>query len=334
MEMARYNCNRDALIEALRKWRKKRILVIGDVILDRFIWGSVKRISPEAPVPVVEIREETACLGGAANVSANIRYLGGIPIPLGIVGSDPDGRTLQREFQKLGIARAGLVIDPNRATTVKTRIIAHQQQVCRTDREDRSPMSEDARDKVIAHFRARLSSADGVIVSDYAKGTISADLLKKILPLAEAEGKIVCVDPKVRNLSFYRPATVITPNTAEAEHASGITISNTKDLVRAGQKIMRQTGIRHLLVTRGESGMTLFERPSRVTHLPTDAREVFDVTGAGDTVISTLTLGLVAGLSILEAAILANIAAGIVVGKLGTASVSPEEILARIPDNT
>jgi rfaE bifunctional protein kinase chain/domain len=180
-----------------------------------------------------------------------------------------------------------------------------------------------------------LERADAVIISDYAKGLLSRTLLKKILPAARAAGKIVCIDPKLRNLAAYQPATVITPNTQEAERASGIAISNTRELVRAGKKIIRLTRVRYLLVTRGEKGMALFEGDSGVTHIPTVAREVFDVTGAGDTVISTLALGLVSRLSILEAAVLSNIAAGIVVGKLGTASVTPEELMSRceIPDD-
>ena len=330
VSLKKYNCDENALIDAVGRFRGKRILVIGDVMLDRFIWGSVNRISPEAPVPVVEIQKETTCLGGAANVSANVRGLGGVPIPLGVVGKDIEGMRLLEEFRVLGAPVSGLLVDAGRATGVKTRIIAHHQQVCRTDREDKTSLTGALQRKIAAHFRARLDRTDAVIVSDYAKGLISASLLKEILPLARAAGKIVCVDPKMKSLAVYRPATVVTPNKLEVERASGLTISSTRDLVRAGRKLIRQTGIPYLLVTRGEAGMALFEGNSRVTHIPTVAREVFDVTGAGDTVISTLALALAAGLSILEAAILSNVAAGIVVGKLGTASVTPEELTARI----
>jgi D-beta-D-heptose 7-phosphate kinase/D-beta-D-heptose 1-phosphate adenosyltransferase len=183
---------------------------------------------------------------------------------------------------------------------------------------------------VAGRFRESLPSAEAVVVSDYAKGLISHHLLRKTLPLAKAARKIVCIDPKITPFAVYRPATVITPNVSEAELASGMRISGKADLVRAGRKILRESGIDHLLITRGEEGMALFERGSAVTHIPTVAREVFDVTGAGDTVISTLTMGLVAGLSILQAAVLSNIAAGIVVGKLGTASVTPDELVAAI----
>jgi rfaE bifunctional protein kinase chain/domain len=333
MVLARYNCDRDRLIEAVRRFSRKRILVIGDVMLDRFIWGAVSRISPEAPVPVVEIQSETTCLGGAANVSANVASLGAVPVPIGVIGGDLEGKRLQEEFRSLGAPLAGLVADVGRATSVKTRIIAHHQQICRTDREDRVPISAAIHEKVIQRFKAALQKADAIIVSDYAKGLISKPLLRKILPAARASGKIVCVDPKLRDLGAYQPATVITPNSLEAERASGITISNTRELMRAGKKIIKLTRVRHLLITRGEKGMALFQGDSSVTHIPTLAREVFDVTGAGDTVISLLALGLVSRLSILEAAVLSNIAAGIVVGKLGTAAVTQEELISRVRDS-
>ncbi len=327
---SRYKCDPEALIQAIHSFRNKRILVLGDLMLDRFIWGSVSRISPEAPVPVVEIKKESTCLGGAANVATNIRSLGGTPVPLGILGDDFEGNRLREEFRSLGSPLGGLIVDKERPTSIKTRIIAQHQQVCRTDREDRSPLPSSLQARVAEKFRAALPSVDAVIVSDYAKGLISASLLKQTLPLAKSTRKIVCIDPKLRDFSVYRPATVITPNTAEAEHASGIAISRTQDLIRAGRKILRQSGIEHLLVTRGEEGMALFESNASITHIPTVAQEVFDVTGAGDTVISTLALSLVSGLSMLSAAVLSNIAAGIVVGKLGTASVAPDELIAAI----
>ncbi len=330
MVLARYKCDPGTLIEAVTRFRRRRVLVLGDLMLDRFIWGSVSRISPEAPVPVVEIRKESTCVGGAANVAANISSLGAIPVPLGIIGDDIEGMRLIEEFRAMGAPVGGIVIDPRRATCVKTRIIAHHQQVCRTDREDRSAISPRIHGYVVGRFRRSLAAADAVVISDYAKGLLSPGLLREILPLAKSAGKIVCVDPKISNLAAYRPATVITPNTLEAERASGIGISDTRTLVRAGRKILRRTAIPNLLITRGEHGMALFDGASGVTHIPTVAREVYDVTGAGDTVISTLALGLVAGLSVLQSAILSNIAAGIVVGKLGTACVTPEELISRI----
>jgi len=330
MMLNQYKCDPEILIRAVRNFRNKRIIVLGDLMLDRFIWGSVSRISPEAPVPVVEIRKESTCLGGAANVASNIRSLGGMPVPLGILGDDFEGKRLREEFKAIGSPIGGLVVDKNRPTSIKTRIIAHHQQVCRTDREDRSAIPAALQARVAEKFRAALSSSDAVIVSDYAKGLISPPLLKRTLPLAKSARKVVCVDPKITDFAVYKPATVITPNTLEAERASGIAVSNTADLIRAGKKILRESGIEHLLVTRGEEGMALFERGSGVTCIPTVAQEVFDVTGAGDTVISTLALSLVAGLTILQSAVLSNIAAGIVVGKLGTASATPDELIAAI----
>jgi rfaE bifunctional protein kinase chain/domain len=330
MVLARYHCSAETLIDAVRKFPRKRVLVIGDVMLDRFIWGSVSRISPEAPVPVVEIRTETTCLGGAANVAANIKSLGATAIPLGVIGRDDEGRKLREILEKMGSPTSGLVVDAGRATTVKTRIIAHHQQVCRTDREERSPLAPAIHRKVIERFRIQLPKVDAVVISDYAKGLITASFLKEILPAAKSAGRIVCVDPKQRNLAAYQPSTIITPNTLEAERASGIAISGKSQLQRAGRRILQDTRIQHLLITRGEEGMALFEGKERITYIPTVAREVYDVTGAGDTVISTLALGLAAGLSTLEAAMLSNFAAGIVVGKLGTASATPEELIYRI----
>ena len=330
MVLARYHCRPETLAAAVRRFSKKKVLVLGDVMLDRFVWGAVSRISPEAPVPVVEVRKETTCLGGAANVAANVRSLGGEPLPLAVVGNDAEGELLRAKFREMGTAVGGIFIDKGRPTSIKTRIIAHHQQICRTDREDRAPLSPDLRRKIAAWFQAHLEIADAVIVSDYAKGLISPSLLRQVLPLARAAQKPVCVDPKLKNLASYRPATVITPNLMETEFAAGMNIVTEQDLLRAGRKILRKTGIDHLLVTRGEHGMALFDADSRVTQIPTLAREVFDVTGAGDTVISALALGLVAGLSVLEAAILSNIAAGIVVAKLGTAAATPDELLAGI----
>ncbi len=330
MVLDQFNCSPEVLIRAVRHFPRVKILVLGDLMLDRFIWGTVHRISPEAPVPVVEIKNETTCLGGAANVTANVRSLGGIPLTVGVIGTDLDAHRFREEFRSLGASTEGLVSDSKRATTVKTRIIANHQQVCRTDREDRSTLASATVSRVAARFGRLIEKADAIVVSDYAKGLLSPQLLGEILPKARAAGKIVCVDPKSPDFSHYRPATIITPNTLEAERASGMTISDESQLVAAGRRILRLSGIDSLLVTRGEEGMALFDGKKRITHIPTLAREVFDVTGAGDTVISTLALGLVAGLSLLEAAILSNIAAGIVVGKLGTASVSPEELIARI----
>jgi D-glycero-beta-D-manno-heptose-7-phosphate kinase len=328
--LKKYKCDPEVLIRAVKRFHNKRILVLGDLMLDRFIWGAVSRISPEAPVPVVEIKTESICLGGAANVAGNIRSLGGVPVPIGVIGADEEGNRLKKEFRFLGSPISGLVVDKLRPTSIKTRIIAHHQQVCRTDREDRTPLSQEIQSRVVERFHSALTSVDAVIVSDYAKGLISPVLLKKTLPQAHSAKKVVCIDPKMTDFAVYRPAAIITPNTAEAERGSGIHIAGKSDLIRAGKKILSDSGIEHVLITRGEEGMALFGTGSKVVHIPTVAREVFDVTGAGDTVISAIALSLVAGLSMLESAVLSNIAAGIVVGKLGTASVTPEELISAI----
>jgi len=323
-------CDPEILLRAIRRFAGKRVLVLGDLILDRFVWGSVSRICPEAPVPVVEINTESTRLGGAANVAANIRSMGGVPVPIGVIGDDTEGRKLREMFRSMNAPTGGLVVDTGRPTSVKTRIIAHHQQVCRTDREDRTPLSGSLQMKAVEKFKKAIKTSDAVIISDYAKGFITRPLLRQVLPKSAAAGKVVCVDPKMMDFTVYSPATVVTPNVSEIAQASGIPISGNRDLARAVKKILQLPGIEHLLVTRGEEGMALFGNGFRPTYIPTVAREVFDVTGAGDTVISTLALGLVSGLSALEAAVLSNIAAGIVVGKLGTASVSTDELAAGI----
>ncbi len=317
----------EVLVKAIRKFRQKKILVLGDMILDRFVWGSVSRICPEAPVPVVEIRKESTHPGGAANVAANIRSLGGVARPVGVVGEDAEGRELRNVFRSIGAPAQGLVVDRGRPTSVKTRIIAHHQQVCRTDREDRSELSPGIRAKVIDAVKKSIYKADAIIISDYAKGIVSPSLLRKILPLARKLGKVVCIDPKIIDFSIYTPATVITPNVSEIAQATGIHVSLTHNLFQAVKKILNLPGLDYVLATRGEKGMALFGDGPKPIYIPTVAREVFDVTGAGDTVISTLALGLVSGLSILESAVLSNVAAGIVVSKIGTATVTVDELI-------
>lgn len=318
--------------EIVKAFKGKRILVVGDVMLDQFIWGWVSRISPEAPVPVVEIHKETQHLGGAGNVASNIKALGGVPLLIGVIGRDEAGRQLQRQARRL-LGSDDLVVDPARLTTVKTRIIAHNQQVCRADRECRDELSEETTRSLIDRFRSAARRAEAVIVSDYAKGVVTRPLLEEIQAETKRRGVILAIDPKVRNFPLYKGATVITPNQQEAELASGIKIEDEADLRRAGRRLLRMTGSRHLLITRGEQGMTLFEDGRRTIHIRAAAREVFDVTGAGDTVISALTLALVAGAGIREAAVIANHAAGIVVGKIGTAAATPSELLASLNSN-
>lgn len=311
-------------------FHQKRIVVLGDVMLDEFIWGRVRRISPEAPVPVVEVERQTLALGGAGNVVSNLVALGAAPSPIGVVGDDIDAERLRYAFRNLQVDVGGLVADGSRPTTVKTRIIAHNQQVVRADRESRAAITGVIEDLVVARFETEIETADAVVVSDYSKGLLTGPLLARTLGAARKRGLIVCLDPKLRSFTHYQPITVITPNNQEAAEAAGIPIEDEASLTQAGRMLLASIDCRAVLVTRGEEGMSLFMDGGRVTHIPTVAREVYDVTGAGDTVIATLALALAAGASLEEAAVLANHAAGVVVAKVGTASLSREELLATI----
>lgn len=302
-----------------------RITVVGDLILDSFIWGRVQRISPEAPVPVVEVVRETECLGGAANVARNLAALGAQPILVGVVGPDAAGRRFLELLDEGGIDGGGVVIDESRRTTSKSRIIAHHQQVCRFDREDRDPPSVERLDEVRHRTLDSLPSVRGMIISDYAKGMISRPLTEPLIERCRQEGIVVAADPKVRNLSLYAGVDVITPNKHEAELASGVDIVNDETLGLAARIVQERSRSKQVLITRGDEGMSLLDG-DLLHDFPAVAREVFDVTGAGDTVIATFTLALAAGATAEEAAFLSNHAAGVVVGKLGTATLTGDEL--------
>jgi len=320
--------NRNRTEQILNAFSGRPVLILGDIMLDEFIWGNVTRISPEAPVPVVEVVRETYRLGGAANVAANLRALEGTPIPIGVVGRDEaSGRIeellVQANIEKHGIVRA------DRRTTLKTRIIAHSQQIVRADREHRQPLSSALNRDLAAVFLEHLPQAAAVIVSDYDKGVVNRELLSSILPKARSANIPVYLDPKVHHADYYRPITVITPNQREAELLTGTLIDGTASLEEAGRKLLHRFECEHALITRGEHGMSLFSASDgTVSHLPAFARTVFDVTGAGDTVIATLALAQAAGATMQEAAMLANQAGGIVVGKLGTATISRSELVS------
>ncbi|HXY42512.1 MAG TPA: D-glycero-beta-D-manno-heptose-7-phosphate kinase [Vicinamibacteria bacterium] len=315
------------LLEAMRG---RRVLVLGDVMLDEFLWGRVSRISPEAPVPVVEVSRQSFHLGGAGNVAANVRSLGGEAALVCAVGDDAAGRLLREALQAAQVQPLLAVSDSGRPTTVKTRIVAHNQQVVRADREDARDLDSRAAATVLAAVRAELPRAQALVVSDYQKGVVTAALLRQVLPLARRRRVSVLVDPKLRHFRRYRGVTLVTPNAAETEQATGIRLRGEPDLLRAGRRILALLGCRAALITRGEQGMSLFERGRPPLHVKAAAREVFDVTGAGDTVIATLSLALAAGASLPEAAALANLAAGVVVGKVGTAQATPDEVLAAV----
>ena len=314
----------------LDRMRGRRVLVLGDVMLDQFLWGRVARISPEAPVPVVEVERETYHLGGAGNVACNLRSLGGEATVAAVVGQDAAAETLRASLRAAGVSGALVVADSGRPTTVKTRIVAHHQQVVRADRERADDLAPQIESEVFAHVKAALPGCDALVVSDYQKGVVTPRLMKAALALARRRRVPVLVDPKVRHFRLYRGVAVVTPNQLEAEQATGLRIRSEEDLHAAGERILRLLRCAAVLITRGEHGMTLFERGRRPVTIPTAAREVFDVTGAGDTVIATLALATAAGAGLAEAAALANLAAGVVVAKLGTATASADEVLAAL----
>ena len=313
--------NSKALSDGIDNFTSCRILVVGDVIMDEFLWGRVERISPEAPVPVVEVERESLILGGAGNVVNNIISLGGRVVLCGVVGNDIMGRELVRKLRKLNSPTYGLVVEDRRPTTMKTRVVAHSQQVVRVDREERQPVSEDSIEKILTTVREEFASIDAIVVADYGKGVITQSLMDGIRSLTNDSKVILAVDPKVQNLALYRGVTLVTPNNYEAQLMSGITIEDEKSLKQVGNRLLKELDCKMVLVTQGDKGMTLFEGNGRVTQIPTVARKVFDVSGAGDTVMGTFTLALAAGLRPRQAAMLANVAAGIVVGEVGTATV-------------
>ena len=308
------------------KFKNTGILVIGDLMIDRYIWGKVKRISPEAPVPVVEVTKEDLLLGGAANVAHNVLSLGGRVYVAGTVGTDYMGKILIDRFRESGIGTDGIVIDKDRPTTVKTRVIAHSQQVVRFDKEMKSDISHPTLSLVIDYVRTCLPKIKGIIISDYSKGLITRALIKRILDLTDSR-KVVSVDPKIGHFNFYTGVSLVTPNVNEASFGSGIDIVDEKTLISAGKTLLKKLRCKAVILTRGDEGMSLFEKSGKVTHIPTCAREVFDVSGAGDTVIAAITLSHSAGATLKDAVIIGNHAAGVVVGKVGTAVATQEEIL-------
>ncbi len=318
-------------VEIISEFEHKKILVIGDLILDHYIWGNVNRISPEAPVPVVEVTRESFMLGGAANVAHNIVSLGGKADVIGINGKDVAGEMLLGILRQKGVNCDGVFVS-NRPTTVKARVIAHNQQVVRFDREDSKYVDGKVLKGILDYIHSVCKGHDAIIISDYKKGMVTEGLLKGILKSSKARksgsrsGMFVAVDPKVGHFDFYKGVSLITPNVHEASRGSNVEIKNEKTLLKAGRTLMKKLRCRAVLVTRGEQGMSLFEKKN-VRHIPTVARKVYDVTGAGDTVISAFTLGYVSGASMEEAAVIANHAAGIVVGEVGTAVATPEQII-------
>jgi D-beta-D-heptose 7-phosphate kinase/D-beta-D-heptose 1-phosphate adenosyltransferase len=309
----------------ISRFKDKNILVIGDIILDHYIWGKVDRISPEAPVPVVEVTRESFLLGGAANVAYNIVSLGGKASLIGINGQDIAGEALMNILLQRGVNCDGIFTE-NRPTTVKTRVIAHNQQVVRFDREDKKYVDGKILKGILKYINSVILNYDAVIVSDYKKGMISPELVKDIVKKTKPKGTFIAVDPKVGHFDFYKGVSLITPNVMEASSGSNVEIKDDKTLLKSGKSLMKKLSCKAVLITRGEQGMSLFQK-EKVSHIPTVARKVYDVTGAGDTVISAFTLAYASGANMEEAAVIANHAAGIVVGEVGTAVTTADQIL-------
>lgn len=314
----------------IENFKDVHILVLGDLMMDHYVWGKVERISPEAPVPVVTVQRENFRLGGAGNVVNNILALGGKAYVAGVSGQDEKGRLLRNLFGQYGVSDMGIFHEDGRPTSVKTRIIAHNQQVVRIDREIVVPISQSTMDNIVNFVEQNISRIQGIIISDYAKGVISGELIRRILDLAGSD-VYVAVDPKIGHFDYYQNVDIITPNLKEAAHGAGFDITDMPGLLKAGQVLLEKLHCENVLITRGEEGMSLFESDGPVVHIPpTCTRRVYDVTGAGDTVIAAFVLAMCGGANMQEAAVIANYAAGIVVGEVGTVAVNAKTLINEI----
>ncbi len=321
--------NYKKLLDIIRNFKKGRVLVIGDLMLDEFLWGNVERISPEAPVPVVKIKngDRKLSLGGAANVAYNIKTLGGKAFLTGVIGDDAQGKDFLKLMQEFGLDCRGIIVEKNRPTTHKLRAIAHSQQVVRLDRETEEEISHSSSNKIKDYIRQHIHNVDCVVISDYAKGLLNKKLLSELLRIFKASKIKVLVDPTLKNIEYYVGATLIKPNLKEARQilAKANDIHKNKIVYELRERLK----CKNILLTCGEQGMILLEEKI-ITDIPSLVKEIHDVTGAGDTVIGTVALALSVGASMNEAAILSNFTAGIVVGKLGTSGVTQEELLKAI----
>ncbi|MFH1414707.1 MAG: D-glycero-beta-D-manno-heptose-7-phosphate kinase [Elusimicrobiota bacterium] len=321
---------KDNLCKVLERFRDRKILVVGDIILDKFIRGKVTRISPEAPVPIVEVTSEDYMPGGAGNVVNNLLALGTGVYTAGVTGKDVFAEQLLDILSGMGADTSGIIEDPSRPTSRKTRIIAEHQQVVRADCELRDEISVDLAARIIGYINEIAQEIDGIIISDYGKGLVTSDLIECCIKNAKKRNIPVVVDPQAGHFFEYKDVTSITPNVKEAGEALKVDIVDEESLVNTGKRLLEELHAQSILVTRGEKGMSLFLKDGSVESIPAKAREVFDVSGAGDTVVSVFTLGLTIGLDFLDSAVLSNYAAAVVVGKLGTATVSVEELAREI----
>lgn len=318
---------KEKIIKILSDFQSRKLIVIGDIMLDEYIWGNVDRISPEAPVPIVDVIKQSFHLGGAGNVAHNLKFMDAKVSLIGVIGDDHQGVEIIDKLDKNGIDSSGIFKDKNRKTTQKTRIIAHSQHVVRVDREKRSPIDNNISEAIIKFLKTKLTETDAVIFEDYDKGVLSPPIIEKILKLTEEINIPVFVDPKFKHFFSYRNVTVFKPNCRELSFATGISGTSENELTKAAKKVQDEIGCTYLLLTRGESGMLLYRKGDNEPFIiPTKANEVYDVSGAGDTVISALALSYSSGSSIEEAAIIASHAAAVQVRKIGAQTVSVDEI--------
>jgi len=308
---------KNRLKELRANFNNKRIAVIGDMMLDSYFWGDVKRISPEAPVPVLEVGNEFYRFGGAANVALNIQKLNGIPLPIGVIGYDNHGTVFSSLLNEAGITNGGIIVEDGRPTTTKTRVIAGNQHVVRIDKESKVYLNEEVEGKIYNLFESKLNEIDAVILQDYNKGVLTPNLINKIIALANKHNILITVDPKFNNFFNYKDVTVFKPNKKEAEDVLGMKIKTDEDISNVGQELLSKLNAENILLTLGEEGIAIFQKDKDEKRMPTKARKVADVSGAGDTVISTLTISLAAGADILEASYLANYAGGLVCEEVG-----------------
>ncbi|MGE5497727.1 MAG: D-glycero-beta-D-manno-heptose-7-phosphate kinase [Syntrophothermus sp.] len=321
---------KDRLNELKGKFEGKKIAVVGDMMLDCYFWGDVKRISPEAPVPVIEVDNEFYRFGGAANCALNILKLGGIPVPVGIIGYDNHGSIFTSLMEEAGISSHGIIIDDSRCTTAKTRVIAQNQHIVRIDQEKKEYIDGGIQDRILDFVKQNISSLDGIILQDYNKGVLTPAVISEIINLAKENNVIINVDPKFNNFFEYKNVTVFKPNRKETEDAFGIRIKTDDDIKNAGAKLLDALNAEHILLTLGEQGIAIFERGKEEKRIPTKARKVADVSGAGDTVISTLTVAMAAGADIREASYLANYAGGLVCEEVGIIPIEREKLIEEV----
>ncbi len=314
------------LLELKSNFKSFNVAIIGDMMLDGYLWGDVKRISPEAPVPIVEIDNEFFRFGGAANVALNITKLGGNAMPFGLLGKDDNASIFKDLLNKANMSGDFLINDASRPTTTKTRVISADQQIVRIDKESKEKISEELEQTLFDSLKNNINSIDAIILEDYNKGVLSEDLIYKIIELANKKNKIITVDPKFENFFNFKNVTVFKPNLKETEDSFGIKISSKDDIEKIGFELLKKIDSKYILLTLGADGMAIFENGKQMEIIPTKARKVLDVSGAGDTVISTLTISLLAGASISEATNLANYAGGLVCEEAGVVPIEKEKL--------